>query len=78
MLQMNQIKNRYSLNDCFFNEKYREYKNESVFSLKSRKFRIIFLRSFITSYVKSDKIYPFAQRCQFSMFWPVDKHYSWP
>ncbi len=51
---------------------------ETIFSPKSHKISIIFFRSSITSYVKNDKIYPLARRCQFSMFQPVDKHDSRP
>ncbi len=44
---------------------------ESLFSRKSHKIGIIFLRSSITSCVQNDKIYPLAQRCLFSIFWLV-------
>ncbi len=61
------FKSKLVVNDCFFNEKY-EYSQETRLSPKSRKIRIIFLSSSITSNLENDRIYPLAQCCQFSIF----------
>ncbi len=58
------------VNHYFFNEEYQEYPHEISFSPKSRKIGIISLLSSINSYDKNDKIYPFAQHYQFSIFQP--------